>query len=293
MISGNDLARAGCKYLGTPYSVLDCQAFVEKCLSACGEKTNLPGSNAWYRKVKSEGWVGTPEECLKTFKTIPPGAFLFILDNNGKEPAKYQGDGIGNASHIGIYTAMTGKEMVDLGKQEGDAIAAGFNYGNGAIHSSQSRGAVCTSTFTGKTISGGWNRVGLWLKSVRYDDVSSKEQPTSSGGDSMLELTYQAKVKGGKLNLRKEPDVNAERICSIPDGMTVIVTADNAGWSRVMYGNYTGWVKSEFLEEVMPEDQKLYLSRTWLEGVLKRIDNALKELESISDEIAEKIGGRG
>ena len=59
MPTGKELAAAGPKYLGTPYSKMDCQAFIEKCLSDVGIRINLPGSNAWYREMD---WVGSPEE---------------------------------------------------------------------------------------------------------------------------------------------------------------------------------------------------------------------------------------
>ena len=49
-------------------------------------------------------------------------------------------DGIGNASHIGLY----------IGRE------------SGAIHSSYSKNGVRYSYFAGSTINGGWNRVGLW-----------------------------------------------------------------------------------------------------------------------------------
>ncbi len=132
-----DLALAGEKYLGRSYQEMDCQAFVEQCLRNVGISLNLAGSNAWYRKMT---WVGSPEECRQKFGSVPIGAFLFILASDGKEPAKYREDGIGNASHIGIRTGR----------------------GDGAIHSSQTRGCVAESVFRDKTIRGGWNRVGLW-----------------------------------------------------------------------------------------------------------------------------------
>lgn len=148
MVDGERLGDVGFKYLGTPYSVMDCQAFVEKCLSDCGCNKNLAGSNAWYREVMQNGAVMTPEECVKELGCVPKGAFLFILEQDGGEPSKYKGDGIGNASHIGIVTMPRGE---------------------GAIHSSASKGCVCESVFKGKTIkNGGWNRVGLWDK-VSYD----------------------------------------------------------------------------------------------------------------------------
>ena len=62
MATGEEIAEAGFKYLGTPYSVMDCQAFVEKCLADCGIHKNLAGSNAWYRYIMQNGWIGTPED---------------------------------------------------------------------------------------------------------------------------------------------------------------------------------------------------------------------------------------
>ncbi len=68
---------------------------------------------------------------------MPDGASLFILEQDGGEPDKYKADGIGNASHMGLWTGM-------------ESIAA-----------SASKGKVIKSNFKGRTIHGGWNRVGL------------------------------------------------------------------------------------------------------------------------------------
>ena len=146
MINGKALAEAGFSYLGVSYSKMDCQAFVEQCLRDCGLEKNLAGSNAWFREVRNHGTIMTSEECVRQLGTVPPGAFLFILEQDGGEPEKYRKDGLGNASHIGIATGR----------------------GEGAIHSSASRGCVAESRFRNKTISGGWNRVGLWDR-VSYD----------------------------------------------------------------------------------------------------------------------------
>lgn len=264
MVNGQDLAKAGCKYLGTPYSVIDCQAFVERCLRDCGNRTDLPGSNAWYRKVKAEGWVGTPEECKQRYGTVPAGAFLFILEHDGKEPAKYQGDGIGNASHIGICTNLSGSEMVKIAKSEGDAIAAGFDFGDGAIHSSASRGAVCTSKFAGKTINGGWNQVGLWLKVIDYG--------LDQGG---TQVDYQAKVVGGALNLREQPSKASDRLCQIPDGSIITVTDEALEWAKTAYSGYVGWVLKSYLEKVQGDDDTVTVSRKWLESIYDQLGDVL------------------
>ena len=239
MKSANDLIRVAPNYLGVPYSHLDCQAFVERCLRDIGIDKNLPGSNAWYREVKGHGWVGTPEECKKQYGTIPPGAFLFILNQDGKEPEKYKGDGIGNASHIGIYTGMSGSEMVRIALDGGVSDASKWNFGDGAIHSSASRGAVCTSNFKGKSISGGWNRVGVW------------DQIDYGGGNVD---PYQARVVDGALNLREAPSKSANRIIQIPDGSVVTVLDESGGWSKVQYSAFEGYAMSEYLERIGEPD---------------------------------------
>ena len=189
------LALAGELYLGRSYSEMDCQAFVERCLKDIGISMDLAGSNAWYRKMT---WTGTPEECVKRFGSVPAGAFLFILDQDGKEPAKYRGDGIGNASHIGIKTGRTQEQMLQAGlkriaakypdrKTERAAAQRAFRkkvgFGSGAIHSSKTRGCVAASRFANRTISGGWNRVGLWDR-LDYG-VKINEKLMRNGGDRM------------------------------------------------------------------------------------------------------------
>lgn len=135
--SAYQLSLQGDKYIGVPYSVMDCQAFVEACLRDIGLNRDLAGSNAWFREMD---WVGTPEECKALFGSIPKGAFLYILEFDGNEPARYKPDGLGNASHMGIYTGTN----------------------RGAVASSKSKGGVIYSYFAGSSINGSWNRVGLW-----------------------------------------------------------------------------------------------------------------------------------
>ena len=165
MIDGNKLGAVGFEKLGTPYRQMDCQAFIEWCLRQCGLKKDLAGSNAWYREVMKNGAVMTPEECVKQLGKVPAGAFLFIHAFDGGEPEKYRKDGLGNASHIGIATGR----------------------GEGAIHSSASRGCVAESRFRNKTISGGWNRVGLWDR-VSYDYATANSETGASAPVTRLTL---------------------------------------------------------------------------------------------------------
>ena len=91
--------------------------------------------------IRLLGWTGSPEECVRTFGSVPAGAFLFIHAFDGREVGRGYRDGLGNASHIGIRTGR----------------------GKGAIHSSAGRGCVAESEFHDRTVrNGGWNMVGLW-----------------------------------------------------------------------------------------------------------------------------------
>lgn len=229
MIDGNKLGDVGFQYLGTPYSVMDCQAFVEKCLSDCGDKTNLAGSNAWYREVMKNGWVGSPEECVKTFGIVPKGAFLFILQQDGKEPEKYKPDKIGNASHIGLCTGTRGE---------------------GAINSSASKGVVCESKFKGKSINGGWNRVGLWTK-VAYDyggGVEPTPTPTPTPTPEPQKITATVYADNGKpVNLRKRPGIIYALVDKVPCGEIVDVIDYESDWSLVVWKNKKGYMMSKFL----------------------------------------------
>lgn len=243
-MTGSELAKAGYKYLGTPYSQMDCQAFVEKCLSDIGININLAGSNAWFRECRSNGFVGTPEECKAKYGLIPPGAFLFILKHDGKEPAKYKADGIGNASHIGIYT------------------------GDGAIHSSQSRGCVCRSKFAGKSIKGGWNYVGLWDRI----DYGLKE------GEILTATVYAS--NGKSVNLRKQKSTSSDRLEAVPNGTVVAVLEKGAEWCKVKYNGVTGYMMSSFLmfDTVQTESAMtdcITVKRSDLESIYDCIGNIL------------------
>lgn len=294
MPNGSELARAGCPYLGTKYSVMDCQKFVEKCLEDIGLRKDLAGSNAWYRYIMQNGWTGSPEECKAMFGTIPEGAFLFIHSFNGKEPAKYQHDGIGNASHIGIYTAMTGDEMVDLAIAEGDTEADRYNFGNGAIHSSSSRGAVATSNFSGKSISGGWNKIGLWA-AISYgepiDSIIHGGEPSPEpepGGETMIATTYAD--NGKPVNFRKKPSTSAALVDQIPVGEHVEVTEKGSEWCACKWKGKTGYIMTQFLifgEYVPGEDT----DPTPIPEGMMLVNR--DELEKVYDMIGNLLGGRG
>ena len=225
---------AGDKYLGRPYSEMDCQAFVERCMKDCGLNMNLAGSNAWYREVRNNGWVGSPEDCKRVFGQIPKGALLFILKHDRKEPSKYKPDGLGNANHIGIKT----------GRNEG------------AINSSSSRGCVAVSKFKDKTIpNGGWNIVGLYKK---FDYGKSINEKLEHGGGEDVKTPMQGKVTaptGSTVKLRQKPSTSCKVYWDIKIGTSVLVVDYGPEWCKVIVSGLTGYMLTKFIDiegEIVP-----------------------------------------
>lgn len=85
------------KYLGIPYSKLDCQGFVEKVLADCGEKHDWRGSNHMWRDALNE------KNPITSWVDVPAGAWLFVVKNDGGEKKRGYNDAEGNACHVGIF----------------------------------------------------------------------------------------------------------------------------------------------------------------------------------------------
>ena len=201
MIDGNKLGDVGFQKLGTPYSVMDCQKFVEWCIKQCGIDKDLSGSNAWYRECLNHGTIMTPEECVKKLGCVPKGAFLFIHAFDGGEEKRGYHDGLGNASHIGICTMPRGK---------------------GAINSSYTNDCVCESYFNGKSINGGWNKVGLWDQ-VSYDYAGGDSPAPDPEPLPEPDIATVYADNGKPVRLRKKKSTLSTRLAEIPCGDTVEV----------------------------------------------------------------------
>ena len=96
------------KYNKLKYADADCQAYCELVLKDLGIRQpngkpyNWKGSNDMARNAVS--WIGTKDEAIRQFGSIPLGSWAFIWENKtGKERERGYTDGMGNFSHIGIY----------------------------------------------------------------------------------------------------------------------------------------------------------------------------------------------
>lgn len=109
------------------------------------------------------------------------------------------------------------------------------------------------------------------LKKIDYG--GEKPMPTES---------YQARVLGGKLNLRKGPSSATVRITQIPEGSIVTVTGDGGEWCAVDYQGQTGYVMSRFLEKMDGSS-----------GDNSTITVDRMRLEAVYDELGDLLGLRG
>ena len=222
--SAEEFSRAGDQFLGRSYEEMDCQALVERMMAAVGYKRDLGGSNSWYRECIKNGWTGTPEECLREFGSVPKGALLFIREDvSASTPGKFRSDGIGDITHMGVKTGR----------------------GDGAIHSSHSRGCVCTSKFRDRTIpNGGWNRVGL-LSVFDYGKVGKEEK--------VMKGTVTA-MSGSTVKLRQKPGTDCPVYRDIPVGTELEIVDQRENWSKCICSGLTGWMKNEFIRTGGEED---------------------------------------
>lgn len=314
MIDGTELARTGCRYLGTPYKTMDCQKFFERCIADCGVPMDLGGSNSWYRHIMKNGWCGTPEECKSKFGSVPRAAVLFIWEPvSDKTPEQFKHDGIGDLTHMGIDTNMTGHEMCSIASQSGVSHAEDYNYGDGAIHSSASRGGVRTSKFAGKTISGGgWNRVGLWLQidyGEKINAILRGESPSPDPDpdpkpepEPMPDKAIVTADSGSTVKMRQMPSKGCRQYWDIPVGTEVDVLVLNCGsdgsWTKIgtwLINTYAqGYMKTEFLRfegdpepepqpdpdpdpQPEPGDDWVMVRKDWLLSVYNQIGEYLAE----------------
>jgi hypothetical protein len=203
---------------------MDCQGLVEWCINQAGGKAAYSGSNDMWRNACA--YRATLKDAKAAGKLVP-GALLFIWAEDGEEPAKYQGDGEGNAYHIGVYCGAPKAEV---------------------IHASYSRGMVAPST-----LANAWTHV-AWFKGVDYGGEAALSTPAEDAVQADTQTQYIRVVTsdGNGLNMRKTP--KGQRMLSIPFGEVLPVLDAVEDWYRVPYTKdfageptrYVGWVDANF-----------------------------------------------
>lgn len=205
--------------IGWPYSSpgsndqrgIDCSGAWVRVYAASGEKV-YHGSNTIFRKHC------TTTGAIRSASDLRVGMAVFKRRFDGKEPAQYANDSIGNMYHIGCVTSTSPLRIV---------------------HATTPVARVDTT-------------LSNWTHWGTMDKVTYGENTTSPGTGNNEAVEYKATVTTSKdpLNLRSAPNQTASILSAIPRGATVEVLADPDAWVRVRYQGVTGYASSRYLTRV-------------------------------------------
>lgn len=140
---------------GHAYTEMDCQAFVEYCVNQCGGHMAYAGSNDMYRNASA--YLATLANAKAEGKLVPGAGLLIVEDVSDGTPAKYRGDGLGDATHVGLYVGE--KALTDVDKNGKSRVC-------NVVHSGSTMGRVA-----GSTLANGWTHV-ILFKEIDYAGVA-------------------------------------------------------------------------------------------------------------------------
>lgn len=86
-----------------------------------------------------------------------------------------------------------------------------------------------------------------------------------------------AVVIGGSLDMRRDSDIKADKITSIPSGSKIAVIEKGKFWCKAAYNAYTGYVMTQYLQFESDSGDKvaITLSRTCANEVYKALKFSL------------------
>lgn len=140
---------------GHSYAEMDCQAFIEYCVNSCGGRMAYAGSNAMYRS--SAVYLATIANAKAEGKLVPGAGLLIVEEVSAGTPAKYRGDGLGDATHVGLYVGE--RALVDVDSRGKSRVC-------NVVHSGSTMGRVA-----GSTLQNGWTHV-ILFREIDYSGVN-------------------------------------------------------------------------------------------------------------------------
>ena len=229
------------------YQDMDCQAMIEQAVRNAGGSMDYRGSNHMARSV---AWLGTIENAQAEGKLMP-GTLLFIHEEDESGlPAQYQGDGLGDFSHVGLYVGENALTDTDKhGKRRACDV----------VHSSQTMGRVC-----GSTLKNGWTHVG-WAQEIDYGaevlpgvapGAEIGQEETGRAEPEAEKAVSSAAVRspdGNPVKLRKSPSRAENLYWKVADGETASIERRKGEWTLVTAICTDGvrrraWMMSRYLE---------------------------------------------
>lgn len=238
-----------------PYSVIDCQAFVEACVNDSGGNMSYAGSNDMARN--GVVWLGTLDNAIAEGKLVPGAGVMIHEDNEDDLPKQYKGDGLGDFNHVGIYL---GDEYSVEDYAKGKTSKRVCN----VAHSSSSMTRV-----SGSTIRNGWTHV-VWFKDIDYGvdvvpgvtigatisdsndqiydvmDNETVDTPEIEQLDSVQAIVYA--VNGKPVKLREKPSTNSNLYWEREVGTVLEVLEKGDTWCKVKSRSRVGYMMTKFLQ---------------------------------------------
>lgn len=87
---------------------------------------------------------------------------------------------------------------------------------------------------------------------------NSEEKP-----DKVVIVVGYATVQNGSLNLRSSQSTSSTKLATIPNGTRISIVEQGSEWSKVVYGQYTGYVMTKYLKfESDGDDTKVTITLT-------------------------------
>lgn len=238
-----------------PYSVIDCQAFVEACVNDSGGNMSYAGSNDMARN--GVVWLGTLNNAIAEGKLVPGAGVMIHEDDETDLPKKYQGDGLGDFNHVGIYL---GDDFVVQDYAKGKKYKRTCDI----AHSSSSMERVA-----GSTVQNGWTHV-VWFKDIDYGievtpgvtlgadisgDVSTAYDETGNETVAAPEVgtfeTVQATVyadNGKPVKIRAKPSTDCDIYWLRSVGTVLDVLEKGDTWCKVKSRSRVGYMMTKFLQ---------------------------------------------
>lgn len=188
---------------------IDCSGAFVRAYRAQGASI-YHGSNTIFRQHCSE--TGK----ISSVSDLTVGMAVFKNRQDGGEPSKFQGDGLGNMYHIGLVVSVNPLRI---------------------IHATTPVAKVDTAL-------GNWSHYGRLAK-VPYE---SEGQAVNS---DILYIAVTVAENGLSVNFRAKADTSSTRLDQIPLGQQVqVLEHTNTTWARVRYNGKTGYIMRQFLQDV-------------------------------------------
>lgn len=135
VVTGRQFAETAYSYKdsGYTYQEYDCVGFTNLVRRTCGLSNLYNGTNTLWRNG-TLAWQGTISEAIALYGEKPQGCYLFRIKseddptyNDPPIPSQYYMDGIGNVTHVGIFTNI------------GQGVMQSGGYGGSGVHESTYR----------------------------------------------------------------------------------------------------------------------------------------------------------